>query len=146
MIVEGKYGPHRAVGLLLFRVPAGLGALVVCKVAIASCRTCEFCTTSRAVGLGCGAGLFALVSKQVAESRKFASIAAVLPALRFRSLVQNSHRSLAPRHRLGHHVAGAPSHHWRRVAGSIHLARWRCTSRRLAIHAGVVKVLRSGLC
>ena len=48
---------------------------------VARGRACEHGSADRALGLGDHAGLFALVSQQVAEGREFSPVAAVVPAL-----------------------------------------------------------------
>jgi len=82
------------------------------------------------------------MSQQVAEGRELASVATMFPALRFRSLVQDSHRGITASVRLRHHIASTCTEHRAWVAwasaGSIQLTSRRCTAHWLAVHATVV--------
>lgn len=76
----------------LGRRPPRLGAFFVRQMAITSCRARELGSASGTVRFGCSARLFPLMSEEVAESGKPASIAAVLPALRLRLLGRTAGR------------------------------------------------------
>lgn len=62
--------------------PTIASALALSNVYVACCRACENCSANWAFCFSHHAGSFALVSKQIAECRELAAVAAVVPALR----------------------------------------------------------------
>lgn len=103
----------------------------------------------RTVRFGRRAGLLALVTEQVAEGGELAAVAAMLPALRFGSLVEHANRGgrLAAE-RLGHgrigvHVTADVRRrvaHALLLAGSIHRSCCGSGVVRLAVHPRIVEI------
>ena len=94
IIIDSQPGePHSlAIGRAFASISSLLRALALLNVTIPRRGSSELSPTSRAVRLGCCARFLPLMPQQVAESRKWTSVAAVVPALRSRPRLEHSHR------------------------------------------------------